>query len=276
MRIHHAALLLIARGGEARGEIVEIGRRCVLRQIGVVLVGERAPQGIHTEIFTPFESFEERDAVEDLAIQVPRNHGRDIAVVHEFHVLDEVEHRIFFDIRGVGPRHEQEGEGDAVPLGTGFHMRLELTPRLDPPALVDAQLGVVVGVVAPEVFHAHGVAERKNRCVVVGAHAALLGVDEGGTGLIFEQERNVAGVQERHVHGCGIQPRGLQLIERCRAAESQGSRGSHRLIEEGRGGFVAVVLNLGFDAEAVLPFAFEVEFQVPVVHHVVDVGPFPR
>ena len=154
-------------------------------------------------------------------------------------------------------------------------MRLEFAPRLHPPAFVDGQFGVVVGVVAPQPFGAHRVTEGKDRGVVVGAHAALLGVDEGRAGLIFEQERNVARVQKRHVHRCCIQSRRLQFVERCRSAESQGRRCPHRLIEERRGRFVAVVLHLRFEAETVRPFAFEVQFQVPVVHHVVDVRPLP-
>ena len=261
---------------EARRKIKEVGRIGILRQIRVILVGQRSPQRIHSDIFTPFQAVEQRDAIEDFPIQIPRAYKRDIAVVHKLHVLDEVEHPIFFHKRGVRPRHTEQRESHTVPLRTGFEMGFDLAPRPHPPALVDAHFRVVVGVVTPRPFQSHGVRDAEDGCIAVGTDAALFGIDIGSAGLIFKQQTEVGHRDVAHIARCRIKP--------CRHVRSRTQRPPHtccrpygyRLIEEVGSRFVAVVRQLGFDAQAILPLAFKEEAEVFVVHHVIDLRPFRR
>ena len=72
--------------------------RTVGLHVGVVLVGEFSPQHLHADIFTPFQLFEQWDAVEDFTVEVPTDIGRNIAVVEKLHVVDQVERVVLNDV----------------------------------------------------------------------------------------------------------------------------------------------------------------------------------
>ena len=55
----------------AFGEHHERRVLAVLLEEGVVLVGERSPEHLHTKVFAPLEFLQQGDAVEDLAVHVP-------------------------------------------------------------------------------------------------------------------------------------------------------------------------------------------------------------
>ena len=43
----------------------------ILKQIGVVLVSEVTPEGVHGDVFTPFQLLDKGNTVEELSVQVP-------------------------------------------------------------------------------------------------------------------------------------------------------------------------------------------------------------
>ena len=106
-----------------------------------------APQALDGEPLTPLELADEGYAVEDLAVQIPEDHQRAIAVVEELHVVDEGEGVVLHDVGEVGLGHDEQGEGHLVPLVAALKITVNLTPRLHPETLVDGGLGEVVGVV---------------------------------------------------------------------------------------------------------------------------------
>ena len=61
------------------GEIHQDGITSVLLQRRIILVREIAPQAAYANPLAPFQFADERDAVEDLAVQVPRDDGCGIA-----------------------------------------------------------------------------------------------------------------------------------------------------------------------------------------------------
>ena len=77
----------------------------VLRQEGVVLFGERAPEGFELDDFAHLHPPEQGDAVEQLAAHLPGELQRGVAVVEELHVVDHVEQHGRDDVREVGLRH---------------------------------------------------------------------------------------------------------------------------------------------------------------------------
>ena len=66
-------------------------------QEGVVLAGEMSPHAFERHIFAPFQSFEQRYAVEDFSREVPCNIELCVAVVQELHVLHHVECTLGFE-----------------------------------------------------------------------------------------------------------------------------------------------------------------------------------
>ena len=127
--IHHV-------GGIGEGAVRAEGARIVeeggvapvLHQEGVVLVRELAPEAVHSDIFAPLQSADEGDAVQYLAVHVPRHHERGVAVVGEFHVADEAEGVSLHDVAHVGGRHDEEGVGHLVPLYASLEHEVHLTP----------------------------------------------------------------------------------------------------------------------------------------------------
>ena len=71
----------------------------VLFQIRIVLVRKASPQHIHPRCVRESSNrFDERNAVENLAVQVPVEHQLRIAVVEKLHVVDEVIHIVLINV----------------------------------------------------------------------------------------------------------------------------------------------------------------------------------
>ena len=166
------------------GEVEQSAVAGVLAKIRIVFAGERSPQHVAADVLAPFELADEGDAVQDFAVQVPRVHERSVAVVEELHVVDEVEGIVLHDVRQVGSRHDEQGEGHLVPLHAPLDIEVHLSPRGQPQAFVNAGLGKVVGIVCmAEVVETGGMVQAEDGSIVVGGNASLLGVDPGNAGL---------------------------------------------------------------------------------------------
>ena len=70
----------------------------VLFQIRIVLICEASPEHIHPDVFADLQTIDERNAVENLAVQVPVEHQLRISVVEELHVVDEVIHIVLINV----------------------------------------------------------------------------------------------------------------------------------------------------------------------------------
>ena len=68
------------------GEVHQFVATLILIQEGVILIRQVTPEHIHGEILTPLQLLDQRDTVEELSVQVPREHHRSITVVQELHV----------------------------------------------------------------------------------------------------------------------------------------------------------------------------------------------
>ena len=135
-----------AVGVEVSGEVEEAAVSGVALEEGVVFLSERAPQHVAGDVLAPFQLFEQGDAVEDFAVQVPRKHQRGVAVVEELHIVDKFKHIVLFDVGEVGGRHNEHRIGHLVPLHAAFDVCVYLAPRPEPEAFVDACLCEVVGI----------------------------------------------------------------------------------------------------------------------------------
>ena len=150
----------------------------IIRMVGVVLVAQTAPEGVDSDILTPLQMTDEGDTVEDLTVEVPREHHRHVAVVKELHVVDEVEHLLLDDKRGVGDRVNQQRVGHLVPLISRLEEEVCLSPAVKPETLVELCLGEVVCVVATkDITESHGVAQTQRRGILVDGDTTLLVVD---------------------------------------------------------------------------------------------------
>ena len=187
LRIHDTTAL-----GEEH-EDVAIG---VLLEEGVVLVGQSAPQAAESNILAPLEFLQERYAVEDLAVEIPRDIERGKTVVEELHVVDELEGLVLDDIAEVGLGHDEQRIGHLVPLDTALEIAVDLTPRLHPEALIDVCLGIVVAIVATEEsLDADGMSEGEHWGVEIDLKTTLLGVDECLTGGKTELGMELGGAE---------------------------------------------------------------------------------
>ena len=196
MRIHHLALLAERTVGvELAGEVVEVGARLVFFQIGVVLVGESSPKDVEAHVFAPFQAVEERNAVEDFPVHAPIEHQLCVAVVEELHIVDKVVHVVVIHISQVGAGHDEEREGDAIPLRAGGKIEVHATPRTEPHAFARAHLGEVVSVVAPHAAQAGDVRNAVDGRFLVDQDAALLGIDVSHAGLVLQQNGEIGGAQ---------------------------------------------------------------------------------
>ena len=158
-----------------RGEFEERGRGGER----VVLGREMAVEGLEAYNLTQLESFDERDAVEELAREVPFDHERGVTVVDELEVVDHREHVARDDVAVVGHRHDEQWEGNTVPLDATTQADVDAAIGVEPYALIGRQLGeVVVVVVGEHAWQAHGMGKREDRVVVVDDMAPLLGVDD--------------------------------------------------------------------------------------------------
>ena len=178
LAVHHARLVVEPVIAPVAGEVEQALVVGVLVEERIVLAAECAPQHIATNIFAPFQLFEQRYAVEYLAVQVPRIHERHVAVVQELHVVDEVEGIILHNVRQVGSWHDEQRERHFVPLHTTLERKVHFAPRGQPQTFVHPGLGQVVGIVGTaKVVEAGGVAEREDGRIVIRCYAALLGVN---------------------------------------------------------------------------------------------------
>ena len=111
LAVHHMTAL-----GEQH-EDVALG---VLREERVVLVGQSSPQATESDVLAPLELLQQRYAVEDLAVEIPREIERGKTVVAELHVVDELEGLGLDDIAEVGLGHDEQRIGHLVPLDTAL------------------------------------------------------------------------------------------------------------------------------------------------------------
>ncbi len=249
----------------ASGEVHQQGRALVLLEEGVVLVGEVAPEGLHADVLAPLQLLEQGNAVEDLTVEVPRHVERCEAVVEELHVVDEVEGLVLYNIREVGGGHDEQGVGHLVPLYAALQVAVDLSPGVHPEALVDAELGEVVAVVAAEEsLQTQGVAEGEDGSVEVDGQSALLGVDVGAARgkLQFGMQlggSNLAVVQVAVEVVLGNVDVAVRLREGCE--------------EQGAGGLVLFGLQRDGGLESPFLLALEGELLAVVEHHLVDGGP---
>ena len=134
------------------------------------------------------------NAVEEPAVEVPLCHEGGVEVVEELKVGDEEEGVVLDDVRGVGCRMDEQGEGHFVPDGSCLGVDVEFAELAQVEALVDASLREVVVVLsAKESVDASSVGEREDGGVVVDLHTALLGVDVSDVGLVGDTSLELGG-----------------------------------------------------------------------------------
>ena len=168
----------------------------VLGQLFGILAGERSPDGAEAEIVAQLELAQQGDAVEQLALEVPVDHKRDVAVADEFHVVDHREGVGLRDVAEVVLGHDEQQQGHLVPLCGGANVELHLSPRVKPQAVVGRGLAVVVVVLsAQQTVGAEGVAEGEHRCVFIHEHAVLLGVHVFLAGCEAQAQHEFGGAQ---------------------------------------------------------------------------------
>ena len=265
--LHDVGEIVVLSVLELSGEVHEQGVALVLGQEGVVLVREGAPEGVDADVFAPLEFLDEGDAVEELAVHVPRDHGRGVAVVEELHVVDEVEGVVLEDVGEVGRGHDEEGIGHLVPLYAALEHAVDFAPGVEPEALVEGGLGEVVVVLASQdALDADGVADAHDRGVEVGGQAALLGVDVGGSGLIAQADGGL---------GKGYLPEHLALGIGGPAAEVVEESVGEGLIEHGSGSLVPLATQLHVESHAVFPLPVVEEIEALEIVHVAHLGPLP-
>ena len=117
-----------AVGVEMAGEVEEAVVVGVLLEERIVFVGQRSPEHIGADVFTPLELADEGDAVEDFSVHIPGEHERGIAVGWKFHVVDEVEGVVLHDIRQVGCRHHEQGVRHFIPLHAALQVGVDFSP----------------------------------------------------------------------------------------------------------------------------------------------------
>lgn len=270
LRIHHLALLAERTVGvELAGEVIEVGARLVFFQIGVVLVGESSPKDVEAHVFAPFQAVEERNAVEDFPVQAPVEHQLRVAVVEELHVVDKVVHVVVIHVSQVGAGHDEEREGDAIPLRAGGKIEIHATPRTQPHAFAHAHLGEVVSVVAPHAAQAGDVRNAVDGRFLVDQDAALLGVDVSDAGLVLQQNGEIGGAQIAAI--ARIEARSVRRPEGARMVVALGvvvHAVGHGLVEEHISGLGHVVPHLCAPLQAVIPFLIVDEFETPRIVHV--------
>ena len=112
----------------ALGEVHEHRTARILVEMGVVLLRQLAPQDTEAEPLAPLEFADERDAVEYLSVEVPVELTRQEAVGWELHVVDSLEGIVLYDIREVGLGHDEQWEGNLLPLYSTLYLDIHLTP----------------------------------------------------------------------------------------------------------------------------------------------------
>ena len=100
---------------------------------------------IESDGFAPFELLDERDTIEDLAIEIPAVHHGEGAVVEEFKVAYEREGVVATYVAKVGAWAAQQLERYVIPLEAGVVVCIDAAPRLEPETLLEREFRVVVG-----------------------------------------------------------------------------------------------------------------------------------
>ena len=139
--VSEAAILVVMPWEIEQAPVISI-----LWQEGIVLVGQMAEEEVAANILTPLEVLEQRNAVEELAIEIPRQHDRCITVGDELHIVDELVGIVFHHIAEVGHREAKQRERNLVPLILCLCIEIELSPCLQPEALVEGKVCQVVMV----------------------------------------------------------------------------------------------------------------------------------
>ena len=173
------------------GELHEHATTLVGCKIGIVLVGQRTPQDLHANELTPLQFLDERNAVEQFAVHVPRHFERSIAVVEELHVVDEVERLVFKDVGKVGHRHDEQRIGHLVPLCASLDAGVNLSPvHRHPKPLVELGFGKIIVVLpAEDAVESHRVLQAEDRGIEVDGPSVLLGVNKRLTRCIAKSSR---------------------------------------------------------------------------------------
>ena len=122
----------------------------VLLQIWIVLVGKMAPHALDGKPLAPLEFLDERNAVEQLAVHIPRECPEHLAVVEEFPVFHQTDCCLLLKVREVDRRQDEHWERHLVPLCLSDGMEVEITPTAEPLALVDAQLGDIAVILTAQ------------------------------------------------------------------------------------------------------------------------------
>ena len=241
------------------GEVHESVAAVVLLQEGIVLVAELAPEHAETDDLAPVELLEQRYAVEQSAVEVPLDHGRGETVVQELHVVDKAEGLGLDDVRQVGGGLDEQRIGNLVPLDTALEADVELAPAAEPEALVDAQLGVVVVVVAAKhAVEAHGVGNGDDGSVEVDDAATQLVVDIGLTGSIAQAGGDFGGAQV-FVVAVAVEVRAGRRVERAE--------------RELAAGFVFLDLGVERGLQSPISLVVEGDLLTVVEHHLVGLCP---
>ena len=178
-----------------RGKLEERGRG------GRVVLGrEMAVKSFEADDLAQLEMLDERNAVEEFARKVPLDHERGITVVDELEVVDHHEHVARDDIAVVGNRHDEQREGDTVPLHTTAQTDVDATIGVQPDAFVGSEFGeVVVVIVGQDTWQTDGMSKREDGIVVVDNMAALLGVDDLLTRSPTNRGGDVSHVEMSHI-----------------------------------------------------------------------------
>ena len=172
----------------------------VLLQIWIVLVGKMAPHALDGKPLAPLEFLDERNAVEQLAVHIPRECPEHLAVVEKFPVFHQTDCCLLLKVREVDRRQDEHWERYLVPLCLSDGMEIEITPTAEPLALVDAQLGdVAVILTAHEAPKAHRMRESDFRTVEIDRQSLLLGIHIGNTRIIVDAHVEVGHADFLHL-----------------------------------------------------------------------------
>ena len=94
----------------------------------VVLAGQIAPHRLHREVFAPLEFLQEWQAVEQLAIHVPRRTDKQLAVGEKFHIVHQIESHLVVHESHIGGWHDEQRKRHFVPLHGCIGVEIDKSP----------------------------------------------------------------------------------------------------------------------------------------------------
>ena len=145
----------------------------------VVLLAERTVETAERKDLAQLHVFEQRNAVEQGTVGVVGKVPRHILVVDKF---ERIHQRIRFGlnrVREVGVGEYQHGERHLVPHLASLDNTVEITEGREPEALLDTELGAVVGVAAAQhIFEGKAVREGEYRGIEVDGITVAAGLVE--------------------------------------------------------------------------------------------------